>query len=246
MIRQLTTGEYRHSIKRVAEQKALVVADPILEDYIGQLPGAREEGVAVKEQLEAAGYPVEELIGSTASAIMRKLFCEDYSVIHLAGHGIFNPKSPKESGMVIGKKLFLTVFEIQQMPVVPQLVFVNCCHLGYTNHEEEQFYQNRYKLAANIGTELIRIGVKAVIAAGWTVNDAAALEFANVFYRNILSGHSFGDAVKMARNAVYDQYPETNTWGAYQCYGEFLFKLKILQKGIWSPGYIVRKKRKSI
>ncbi len=239
MIRQLSTSQYRRTIKRAAEQRALVVADPILENYIGQLPGAREEGELVGNLLNSSGCPVKELIGTNASEIIQELFCNEYSIMHLAGHGLFNPNSPKESGMVIGKKLFLTVFEIQQMPVVPELVFVNCCHLGYTNDEEEQVYQNRYKLAANIGTELIQIGVKAVIAAGWAVNDAAALVFAKVFYDCMIAGYPFGEAVKTARGQVYEKYPLTNTWGAYQCYGDPFFKLKSTSHSSWSPNYLV-------
>jgi len=239
MIRQLSTAQYRHTIKRASEQRALVVADPILENYIGQLPGAREEGELVGNLLNSSGCPVKELVGTNASEIIQELFCNEYSVMHLAGHGVFNPDSPKESGMVIGKKLFLTVFEIQQMPVVPELVFVNCCHLGYTNKEDEQVYQNRYKLAANIGTELIQIGVKAVIAAGWAVNDAAALVFAEVFYECMIAGYPFGEAVKMARGEVYEKYPLTNTWGAYQCYGDPFFKLKSTSHSSWSPSYLV-------
>ncbi len=241
MIRQLSTKDYRINIKRVAEKGALIIADPILNGFISQLPGAKEEGMMVKDTLENVGYPTTELIGTDAESIVKNFFCNDYTIIHLAGHGVFNPKSPKKSGMVIGKDIFLTVFEIQQMPVVPELVFVNCCHLGYSNSEDEKFYRDRYKLAANIGTELISIGVKAVIAAGWAVNDAAALDFAQVFYSSMFSGDNFGDAVKNARNYIYEKHPGNNTWGAYQCYGDPFFKLKGISggKGSWSPSYIV-------
>ncbi len=239
MIRQLSTKDYRKDIKRVATKGALVIADPILNGYVGQLPGAKDEGIAVQETLQNAGYPVTALIGKDASSIITDFFCKDYSIIHLAGHGVFNPKNPKHSGMVIGKELFLTVFEIQQLPVVPDLVFVNCCHLGSINTDDEKFYQDRYKLAANIGTELIRIGVKAVIAAGWVVNDEAALEFSKVFYERMLSGDNFGDAVKKARNSIYENYPDNNTWGAYQCYGDPFFQIKNTSKGEWYPHYIV-------
>ena len=241
MIRQLSTKDYRINIKRVAEKGALIIADPILDGFISQLPGAKEEGMMVKETLENIGYPTTHLIGTDAASIVKNFFCSDYTIIHLAGHGVFNPKSPKKSGMVIGKDIFLTVFEIQQMPVVPELVFVNCCHLGYSNSEDEKFYQDRYKLAANIGTQLISIGVKAVIAAGWVVNDAAALDFAQVFYNSMFSGYNFGDAVKNARNYIYEKHPGNNTWGAYQCYGDPFFKLKGITagKGSWSPSYIV-------
>ena len=241
MIRQLSTKDYRINIKRVAEKGALIIADPILNGFISQLPGAKEEGMMVKDTLENVGYPTTQLIGTDAESIVKNFFCNDYTIIHLAGHGVFNPKFPKKSGMVIGKDIFLTVFEIQQMPVVPELVFVNCCHLGYSNAEDEKFYRDRYKLAANIGTQLISIGVKAVIAAGWAVNDAAALDFAHVFYSSMFSEYNFGDAVKNARNYIYEKHPGNNTWGAYQCYGDPFFKLKGISvgKGSWSPSYIV-------
>ena len=241
MIRQLSTKDYRVNIKRVAEKGALIIADPILDGYISQLPGAKEEGIMVKDTLENVGYPTTQLIGADSASIVKSFFCNDYTIIHLAGHGVFNAKSPRQSGMVIGKDIFLTVFEIEQMPVVPELVFVNCCHLGYTNSEDERFYRDRYKLAANIGTQLISIGVKAVIAAGWAVNDAAALDFAQVFYSSMFSGNNFGDAVKNARNYIYEKHPGNNTWGAYQCYGDPFFKLKGVSAGksSWSPSYIV-------
>jgi len=239
MIRQLSTKDYRTDIKRNASKRALVIADPILNGFVGQLPGAKDEGLKVQETLQNAGYPVKALISKDASSIITDFFCKDYSIIHLAGHGIYNAKNPKQSGMVIGKGLFLTVFEIQQLPVVPDLVFVNCCHLGATKIEDEKFYQDRYKLAANIGTELIRIGVKAVIAAGWAVNDEAALSFSNVFYERMLFGDNFGDSVKKARNAIFEAFPDNNTWGAYQCYGDPFFKIKNTSKGEWHPQYIV-------
>ena len=241
MIRQLSTKDYRINIKRVAQKQALIVADPLLDGYISQLPGARSEGVLVKDTLENVNYPVTALIGTKAASIVKNFFCQDYSIIHLAGHGIFDPKSPKKSGVVIGKEMFLSVFEIEQMPVVPELVFVNCCHLGHSSFEDEKLYQNRYKLAANIGTQLIRIGVKAVIAAGWAVNDTAAHDFAKVFYESMFSGYNFGDSVQKARNYIYERHPDNNSWGAYQCYGDPFFRLKTNTSGSkpWSPSYIV-------
>jgi hypothetical protein len=74
------------------------------------------------------------------------------------------------------------------MSSVPELVFVNCCYLGKTDGAAEALYRNRFKLAANIGTQLIENGVKAVIAAGWAVDDAAAMEFTKVFMNTCLQG----------------------------------------------------------
>lgn len=232
MVRQLATADYRINIKRVAGEKALIIGDPLLNGFVNQLPGAAKEAKAVETVLSNNGYTKTSLINTGAADIISSFFCDDYKIIHLAGHGAFNPASPRQSGMVIGDGKFLTTFDIEQMSSIPELVFVNCCHLGKTSGIDEKYFEQRYKLAANIGTELIRIGVKAVIAAGWAVNDDAALDFAQIFYARMFAGYSFGDAVKEARSNIYEKYRlSNNTWGAYQCYGDPFYKLKIRVSG---------------
>ncbi|QEC69512.1 CHAT domain-containing protein [Panacibacter ginsenosidivorans] len=226
MIRQLSTKEYRSNINRVTNDKALIVADPILDGFITQLNGAKTEGELVDVVLEKNGYDKKTLINKNAAEIAEALFCNEYKIVHLAGHGLYNPDTPGKSGMVIGKEIFLTPFDIEQMETVPELVFINCCHLGKIEPGQEKFFSNKYKLAANLGTQLIQMGVKAVIAAGWAVNDDAAHEFAEAFYARMFSGCNFGDAVKEARAIIYERYHNTNnTWGAYQCYGDPFYRL---------------------
>ncbi len=70
------------------------------------------------------------------------------------------------------------------------------------------------------------MGVKAVVASGWAVDDRAAKEFATRFYDAMLNGAKFGEAVLRARAAVYRAFPDINTWGAYQCYGNPDFALE--------------------
>ena len=226
MIRQLLTADFRVNIKRVARDKALIIGDPVLNGFINQLPGAEKEAKEVENCMTDRGYANNTLIKKTAGEIVKQLFCDDYKIIHLAGHGVFTPGSPKQSGMVIGDGLYLTTSDFAQMSTVPELVFVNCCHLGKVNSTDEKYYQNRYKLAANIGTQLIEMGVKAVVAAGWAVDDAAAADFAKKFYEQMFDGCNFGDAVKSARASIYEDYHlSNNTWGAYQCYGDPFYKL---------------------
>ena len=240
MIRQLSTPNYKKSIKTIKDKHALVVADPVLNGYISQLPGARKEGEVVRNVLLEQGMDVKDAIHTDHTEILKKMFCHDYKIIHLAGHGVFNEDETKESGMVIGKNMFLTTREIQQMSTVPELVFVNCCHLGKSDGETEDLYQQRYKLAANLGTQLINNGVRCVIAAGWAVNDQAALEFAKVFYEKLFDGYTFGEAVKCARVAVYDHHRGSNTWGAYQCYGDPFYRIGESEEAReFKPEYII-------
>jgi hypothetical protein len=226
MVRQLATQDYRLRIYSAAEKRALVVADPDLQHFYAQLPGALEEGKHVYDLLYANNYQTEKLFNSSAAEIFKAMMCNNYQVIHLAGHGVFNADDPSATGMVVGKDVYLTVAEIAQMGTVPELVFVNCCFLGLTDSKTEELTQDRYKLAANIGTQLIENGVKAVVAAGWAVDDTAALVFAQEFYHQMFSGNTFGEAVKKARKKVYEEHGNrSNTWGAYQCYGDPFFKL---------------------
>jgi tetratricopeptide (TPR) repeat protein len=51
--------------------------------------------------------------------------------------------------------------------------------------------------------------------------------FASAFYREMLAGETFGDAVHRARLACYRSAPFSNTWAAYQCYGDPDFRLTL-------------------
>jgi len=233
MIRQLKLEDYRIKVDAVAGKKALVVGDPDLNGfpYARQLPGAFKEGNLVASILDEYGYEMpNNCFKKSSTQIINALFRDEYKIIHLAGHGIFNEKRPKASGMLIGNGVFLSTKEICQMSKVPELVFVNCCFLGKVDEKSEALFSKRYKLAANIGTQLIMNGVKVVIAAGWAVDDAAALYFTGIFYHAILGGYNFGDAVKEARAKTFAKYPHTNTWGAYQCYGDPFYKLTEVKK----------------
>lgn len=234
MIRQLKTDNYRKTIKTVPKNNVLVVADPDLEGFYNQLPGALREGKKVADKLydETKGNDgeVTSSFGEKHSEILEKLFRDDYKIIHLSGHGVFNENDPGRSGMVIGNDQFLTTREIIQMSTSPELVFVNCCHLGKSSGGAEELYQHRYQLAANIGTQLINNGVRCVIAAGWAVDDKAAEKFADVFYTRMFKGDTFGDAVLKARKAIYgEDFEHINTWGAYQCYGDPFYKFENIQ-----------------
>lgn len=214
------------------ENRLLVVGDP--PSGMPELPGAQREATTVAELFEKrSGWTVVRQVHGepggekiTASSITQSLLTNDARILHLAGHGVYDPSNPLRSGMVIGGRreshteplVLLTPAVVKQMPLMPELVFINCCHLGRI--EETQPF---HKLAANLGGQFIASGVKAVIAAGWPVEDEAAVTFCSTFYQMMLNGADFGSAVTAARQQTYSH--ESNTWGAYQCYGDPGFRL---------------------
>lgn len=227
MIRKLSTANFRPNPQAARSNCALVIGDPLLTDArFPQLAGAKAEADLVAGAL-SGNYQVKALTDKPdAMAIISALFEEDYRIIHLAGHGFYDPANPINSGMVLSTGCHLTSAELQQLRSVPELVFINCCFLGRVDQGAEGGLKlEAHKLAASISQELIKMGVRAVVAAGWAVDDNAAQTFAQIFYDGMLHNKTFGDAVKDARQAVFSRHRQTNTWGAYQCYGDPNYRL---------------------
>lgn len=240
MIRQLSISDYE-PVSEIKSNNVIIIGDPDLAgfDKARQLPGAAKEAQEVYNLLSREEYKskinVEDvLVNRSHTEILFNLYKQPYKLIHIAAHGFVNEKNNNETGIVIGrskknpdKPHYITPGNIAQLPGTPELVFINCCFLGKVNAYAEEYAANRGKMAANIGTELIRKGVKAVVVAGWEVDDSAALAFAKIFYTEMLAGRNFGNAVHFARKYIYTNFKHTNTWGAFQCYGQPLYKLDI-------------------
>ncbi|MDD5393853.1 MAG: CHAT domain-containing protein [Thiothrix sp.] len=255
VLRQLMVGQFTRAKRSVLERSALVVGDPPANDdpRFPRLDAANKEAEAVYDLLKRKGFSrVTKEIGTDAQAVLKSLLTADYRVLHLAGHGVyrFQPDSDKNkdqfiTGMVLGNGIYLTAVEIGQMSTVPDFVFVNCCHLAHMDAEQQQgetasnatsastddiALANRSRLAASFAQELIKVGVRAIIAAGWAINDDAANVFSLACYDALLQGYPFGKAVLLARRATWQKYPSSNTWGAYQCYGDPEYRLLTSRK----------------
>lgn len=228
MIRQLmTSGDDARAI-HTRENKALVIGNPgAASSVFPDLPGAEAEATEVVELLRKDGFTITQLIGSDASPdrVVPELL-RAWRILHIAAHGVVDYQAPgstdKVTGVVLDGDVFITPAEINCIRSMPELVFINCCHLGQTLRTPF------HELAANIGTQFIKNGARAVVAAGWAVDDGAARTFATRFYKDMLDGMEFGDAVLRARQEVYEGHGATNTWGAYQCYGDPGFRLRRL------------------
>ena len=61
---------------------------------------------------------------------------------------------------------------LAKIPVSPAIVFINCCHLGVGPINVE----GRPEFAANVAIELVKLGARCMIAAGWAIDDDVAAE----------------------------------------------------------------------
>jgi pimeloyl-ACP methyl ester carboxylesterase len=236
VIRQLSSSTFRRQVRQTIQPFAYVIGNPGTDNFFKMFPhpnalptdgldslsGAEQEAEAAVQALSRHGYQVETAIGQTRKAldVISPLYQKPYRIVHIAAHGIFDERAADgvhRTGVVLSDGLVLGAAEIGQMEIVPDLVFLNCCHLGQSNPTQVPY--NR--LAYSVSRELIEIGVRCVIAAGWAVDDDAAYTFAEIFYHCLLQEQlPFGDAVFEARKETYRKHGSSITWGAYQAYGD--------------------------
>ncbi|MFD9704460.1 CHAT domain-containing protein [Lentzea sp. NPDC059081] len=227
VIRRLETRTFAETTRPSSGHAALVIGDPA-RTGMPELPAARREARQVADLLRSRGYDVTSIIGDTDDddvvPILNALFRHEYRIVHIAGHGHLDPDDRSRSGVVIGDGVYLSALEIAKMRTTPDVVFLNCCHLGAMRMKDHRTPRADL-FASSISRQLIENGVRAVVAAGWAVDDKAAYSFATTLYGELLGGNELGIASLNARKAVWEGHRATNTWGAYQVYGPPAFRL---------------------
>jgi hypothetical protein len=227
LLRKLQKTSYRMVVHDAsADDSVLVIGEPRVDPALySPLPGAKAEANAVGALLAGAGGLGAGRVvvlndDNDARSIISGLLARRYRVVHIAGHG--EPTTAEHAGgVVLSDNTFLSPYEIETMRTVPELVFVNCCHLAArdTGRTLNKGF-DRSAFAAGVADKLIEIGVRCVVAAGWAVEDGPAETFATTFYRELLRGACFINAVAAARQAAWNDDPAGKTWAAYQCYGD--------------------------
>ena len=244
LVRQLQTTNYRPQIGARAGTAAYVVGDPLVSPPFRQLSGAAAEARVVYDQLHGRFDVDEPMKRPTALDVLAGLYKKPYRIVHLAGHGHYEPPTTAggkaRSGMVLDNGVFLTAVEVGQMQQVPELVFLNCCHIGQTGPEAAAPRTPAVefnRLAASVSRELIEMGVRAVVAAGWAVRGRRRQGIRRQkFYENMLGGETFGRALKDARVHTFNKFNDSNTWGAYQAYGDPDYRLDPTGTGTAAAG----------
>jgi CHAT domain len=215
VIRQFSEiGLRRLAPVRAARGTALLIAAGSAVPAV-PLPGPHKEAIAIGQQLKAlygdqAVQVVDDAEQPLDTAELMVVLQRGHQILHIAGHGEFRADDVARTGAVLNSEMRLRADTVQTIQRVPELVFINCCSLAEigTGH-----------LAAGLARAFMSIGARAVIAAGWRIDDDAAAAFANIFYEQFLSGESFGDSVAAGRHACAEA-GGNETWAAYQCYGD--------------------------
>jgi len=245
LVRQLLQARFSEKIVTArGKPKALIIGDPGAEPMQGfpRLPGAEAEARAIADLLGSTKQSHDVTLLVTAAAtpeqIFKQLLGQAWEIVHISAHGVVDYQFPgtdgiKRTGVVLGSGIIMGPSELSKLPVSPSIFFVNCCNLGKIDAAAEdrarqESLEGRPEFAASVAVQLIQLGVRCVIVAGWEVDDDGARTFGKTFYEQMLDGASFGDATLRARKAAYAAKPNSNTWGAFQCYGDPDYRLRIV------------------
>jgi len=176
LLRKFKTETFRQQVKD-ADSRApiLVIGEPACPNDYPPLPGEYREVKAVFDCLSAAvpnvATRVDKVMADSenglkpiARTVVNAVLAENWRVIHVAGHGALPESDGGAGGVVLSDRTFLGPQEIGAMRVVPELVFINCCHLGA--FPADAMLYDRVAFASGVARTLIDMGVRCVVAAG--------------------------------------------------------------------------------
>ena len=213
-------GRRRHDPEQL---RMLIVVDPT-----ESLPAAVEEAECIDNLLAETCSNLEVHVKSGTR--LRKLdLLQDlntYDLVHYAGHAVFDPKAPEQSGWVLPDDV-LTASELSRLAHPPLLVFANACQAGATTRwEYEPLYEGQ---AFGIGSAFLLAGSQYYIGTFCVIHDAHSAAFAVDFYRHLLQGERLGVALAAARHQARQTSDSSGLlWASYMHYGNPTFRLPLI------------------
>jgi CHAT domain-containing protein len=199
------------------------------------LSGAEEEGERIAALFGA--HPSVRLTRRDRGEARRTALLNDfrsgrYDLVHYAGHAAFDPVHRSRSGLLCAGHEVLSGADLSGLGNLPNLVVFNACESGRVRGKpasalEREALLQRVEKTVGLAEAFLRGGVANYVGTYWPVGDAPAKLFAQSFYGAILEGKSVGQALILARTAVYRLGAQTVDWADYIHYGNPHFVLKL-------------------
>jgi CheY-like chemotaxis protein len=188
-------------------------------------PGADEEvkilGNSLKTMFEERGITVQVTTLSTRRATLETVREElkkcKYHILHYAGHGIYDKKSPERSYLSFWEKQNRQG-DVKRMPVSElqmllrdsdlRFAYLSCC-LGTRTGEPARLLDDDF---LGVADGIICAGVPAVLGFRWPVNDYGARDLALAFYESLASQGQIDVALLDARCQIAAQDRDDMGW----------------------------------
>jgi CHAT domain-containing protein len=193
---------------------ALILGDP--ETSMSRLPGAAEEASFVARRFGATAH-----LGADAREELLYSAGGRFDLVHLAAHGIYDPKNPLFSRIALAKDErhdgSLTVDEILSTLDLAgvNLVVLSACQsaAGVRSGGDE---------VVGLTRALLYAGTPGVISTLWNIDDAASAGLMQEFYRRLAAGTSVAEALRQSQLAVKEnpRFSNPKYWAAFVLTGD--------------------------
>ncbi len=155
---------------------------------------------AAKKEVETLSNAFKGYFGfdTLATERMFKKLANQYDIIHLAMHGVFNEQFPTLSSLVFTEDQdslednLLQAYEIAKLELQAKLVVLSACQTGYGRLE-------RGNGTASLARAFMYAGTPSLIVSLWQVDDLATSKIMNAFYDHLSDGLNKAEALRQAK-----------------------------------------------
>ncbi len=160
---------------------------------LSELPGAAAE-VKILES-KYAGLFLREMEANEKNL---KEKAGEYSILHLAMHGLVDEQNPEFSSLALSEDKypkednFMYAYEIKQLNLNAELVVLSACETGVGKYQ-------RGEGVVSIGRGFMYAGAQSLLMTLWSLNDQSALRLIELFYENITQGMPKDIALQKAK-----------------------------------------------
>lgn len=163
------------------------------------------------------------LLGEEATEMAFKKEAPEYSIVHIAAHGVVNDSLPDYSGIAFSTVTtedtlndgFLQSYELYNMKLSADLVVLSACETAVGQ------WQNGEGLIS-IARAFRYAGSQNILASQWTIDDENTAELMKLFYEKLKSGLQKDVALREAQLDFLETsvYSHPSFWGAYALWGD--------------------------
>jgi hypothetical protein len=189
----------------------LMVSNPT-----GDLFGARKEANYIMSQLRGSNLRIT-MYGSEIkkNEYLQLLESGKFSIIHYSGHSASSPEPGKSCHVFMDDLCYGYEIERLNMKNPPLLVFSNSCQSAEASLNKDETGNT------SLAGSYLRAGVGGCVGTIWSVSDIGSADIASDFYRYLLFGATFGEALLNARKAEFKRWGYSNwIWASYILFGD--------------------------
>lgn len=224
---QLETKQKEHRLLQTASRDIGVSGDSLKPEEIQALFYVRLE---LKNIGDLAGPGA--FLATGFDATREKLESTDlsqYSILHLATHGVLDPNRPEQSGFLLSlvdrdnrpQNGFITMKDVYHLHAPVDLVVLSACRTGLG---KEVLGEGLIGLTRGF----MHAGASSVASTLWRVDDEATAELMKYFYANMLHDNMTpAAALRAAQNTIRQdpRWGSPHYWAAFTLQGEYKQKI---------------------